>query len=206
MARIYGPSLVCCFASCNCLHCLYLEWRVYKIYVVVGHSVGQNMFSLRWLTDKQQDVLTSGIVDITENNNIIGYLLSQISPFIGSSPTSSGHSLEDLFHRCTSLGPRLFDSCSTLSSNFYSDLFDPRRAHIPCHFHMLLTQNMTPSKNKRPLPSSTSMASHQFSEPPETFQQWKTALEQVNILYLRGQWKHCSALCNTLLLEAKNQV
>lgn len=64
---------------------------------------------------------------------------------------------------------------------------------------------MTPSKDKRPLPSSTSMAFHQSPELPETFQQWKTALEQVNILYLKGQWKHCSAQCSQLLLKAKTQ-
>lgn len=62
---------------------------------------------------------------------------------------------------------------------------------------------MIPGKNKRPLPSSTSIA---FSESPETFQQWKRALEQVNILYLRGQWKQCSTRCHQLLLEAKTQV
>ena len=62
---------------------------------------------------------------------------------------------------------------------------------------------MTPSKNKRPLPSSTSTI---FPEPPETFQQWRTALKKVNILYLRGQWKECFAKCNRLLLEAKTQV
>lgn len=62
---------------------------------------------------------------------------------------------------------------------------------------------MTPNKNKRPLPSSTSMA---FPEPPETFLQWKAALRQVNILYTKAQWKHCAAQCNQLLLEAKTQV
>lgn len=61
---------------------------------------------------------------------------------------------------------------------------------------------MIPGKNKRPLPSSTSIA---FTESPETFQQWKRALEQVNILYLRGQWKQCSTRCHQLLLEAKTQ-
>ena len=62
---------------------------------------------------------------------------------------------------------------------------------------------MTPNKNKRPLPSSTSMA---FPEPPETFLQWKAALMQVAILYMRGQWKHCAAQCTQLLLEAKAPV
>lgn len=61
---------------------------------------------------------------------------------------------------------------------------------------------MTPSKNKRPLPSSTSMA---LPEPPETFQQWKTALEHVHVLFMRGQWKQCSAQCSQILLEGKTQ-
>ncbi|KAM0804029.1 hypothetical protein BDR22DRAFT_641403 [Usnea florida] len=61
---------------------------------------------------------------------------------------------------------------------------------------------MTPSKDKRPLPSTTSMA---FPKPPETFQQWKTALDQVKFLHLKGRWKECLAQCNQLLIEAKIQ-
>ena len=45
-----------------------------------------------------------------------------------------------------------------------------------------------------------------FPEPPETFLQWKAALMQVSILYMRGQWKHCAAQCSQLLLEAKTSV
>ena len=62
---------------------------------------------------------------------------------------------------------------------------------------------MTPTKSKKPLPSSISTPSF---DPPETFQQWKAALEQVNRLYLRGQWKQCAAQCDQLLLEAKTKV
>ena len=62
---------------------------------------------------------------------------------------------------------------------------------------------MTPDRSKRPLPSSTSFV---LPEHPTTYQQWKTALQRVKILYLRGQWKHCVARCRQLLVEARSPV
>ncbi len=62
---------------------------------------------------------------------------------------------------------------------------------------------MTPDKNKKPLPSSTSFI---FPERPTTYQQWKLNLQAVKILYLRGQWKHCAARCCQLLNEAVSLV
>ena len=65
------------------------------------------------------------------------------------------------------------------------------------------TSNMTPSKTKKALPSSTSMA---FPDQPTAYDQWKIALAHVKSLYLKGQWKQCAARCNQLLLEAKTPV
>ena len=62
---------------------------------------------------------------------------------------------------------------------------------------------MTPSKTKKVLPSSTSVA---FPEQPISYEQWKAVLGQVKVMYLRNQWKQCSARCRQLLLEAKTPV
>ncbi|MCJ1266797.1 hypothetical protein MMC22_006682 [Lobaria immixta] len=57
---------------------------------------------------------------------------------------------------------------------------------------------MTPSKTKKALPSSTSVT---FPEHPITLPQWKTALQRVKLLYLKGRLKECSAQCSLLLSE-----
>ena len=62
---------------------------------------------------------------------------------------------------------------------------------------------MTPSKSKKALPSSTSMV---FPEQPTSYEEWKGALVQVKSMYLKGQWKQCSARCSQLILEAKTPV
>lgn len=62
---------------------------------------------------------------------------------------------------------------------------------------------MIPSKSKKALPSSTSMA---FPEYPITLFQWKTALQRIKFLYLKGQLNQCSAQCNKLLSEVKTLV
>ncbi|MCJ1298490.1 hypothetical protein MMC08_001280 [Hypocenomyce scalaris] len=59
---------------------------------------------------------------------------------------------------------------------------------------------MTPSKEKLPLPSSTSMA---LPTQPTTFDEWRTALRWVKLLFQKRQWRECTARCNKLLLEAK---
>ena len=78
---------------------------------------------------------------------------------------------------------------------FYPQALDFRESPKP-----LPDRTMTPSKEKQPLPSSTSMA---FPVLPTTFGEWRTALHQVRLLYHKRQWKECVARCNQLLLEPK---
>lgn len=86
----------------------------------------------------------------------------------------------------------------SLAPLFYAQALHFRESPEPRH-----DPTMTPSKEKLPLPSSTSMA---FPVQPITFDQWKTALQQVKLLYQKRQWKECVARCNQLLLEPKISV
>ncbi|KAI9879953.1 MAG: hypothetical protein M1830_006261 [Pleopsidium flavum] len=58
---------------------------------------------------------------------------------------------------------------------------------------------MTPSKTKRPLPSSTSTI---FPEQPGTYTEWQTTIEQVKLLYLKREYKQCAARCIQVLSDS----
>ncbi|MCJ1482392.1 hypothetical protein MMC06_002556 [Schaereria dolodes] len=60
---------------------------------------------------------------------------------------------------------------------------------------------MTPSKTKKPLPTSKSTI---FHEHPTTYAQWRIALAQVKLFYMNRQWKECIARCGQLLDESKS--
>lgn len=62
---------------------------------------------------------------------------------------------------------------------------------------------MTPSKEKKPLPpSSSSNMTVVVLDKPSTYLQWHTALQQVKVLYLKRQYKQCASRCTQLLSTA----
>lgn len=61
---------------------------------------------------------------------------------------------------------------------------------------------MTPDKNKKPLPYSTSV----YLENPRTPEQWRFALQLVKMMYLKSLWNQCSQRCGQLLLEPQTRV
>lgn len=167
------------------------------------------------IVDKETES-TSGLLTSRRNNDKIqcldtfsstsfGAIASLKRPFykhFSSLPTfHSRYSINDTRSPFEHSLPALSSNLSELQKG--SGLDSYRYFRTSNQSFAAVDANMTPSKNKRPLPSSTSIA---FSEPPETLQQWRSALGKVNILYLRGQWKYCSTQCGQLLLEAKTQV
>ena len=62
---------------------------------------------------------------------------------------------------------------------------------------------MTPDKQKEPLPMSKTEI---FFKRPSSYEQWKTALQCLKVLYLKGQWKQCSIRCQKLLEDADPRV
>lgn len=81
--------------------------------------------------------------------------------------------------------------------------FVPYRQRPNLRSLVLSALTMTPTKTKRPLPSSTSVMPPQQ---PRTFDQWKTALRRVKSLFYTSQYKQCLSLCAKLLVEAKTPV
>lgn len=66
-----------------------------------------------------------------------------------------------------------------------------------------VNDSMTPSKEKKPLPpSSSSNMTVVVLDKPTTYLQWHTALQQVKVLYLKRQYKQCASRCNQLLSTA----
>ena len=55
---------------------------------------------------------------------------------------------------------------------------------------------MTPSKEKKPLPSSKSFVTNVR---PKTFKEWRDALDKVKVLFFENQLKECVTRCETLL-------
>lgn len=66
-----------------------------------------------------------------------------------------------------------------------------------------VNDNMTPSKEKKPLPPlSSSNTTVVVLDQPITYLQWHTALQQVKIIYLNRQYKQCASRCTQLLSTA----
>lgn len=58
---------------------------------------------------------------------------------------------------------------------------------------------MTPSKEKKALPSSSFTNAIVIQHQPTTYPQWQTALQHVKIQYLKRQYKQCASRCTQLL-------